>query len=74
MDICLNDVSVDGSDQANAPRTDEELLPLLCDLLVVSSPQLHERLRQDLDKLMIGAVVRKEFSTTIRPSVGFLAM
>ena len=45
----------------NAPRTAEELLPLLCDLLVVSSPQLHERLRQDLDKLVIGAAVRKEF-------------
>lgn len=30
--------------RANAPRTDEALLPLLCDLLVVSSPQLHEKL------------------------------
>lgn len=45
----------------NAPRTDEELLPLLCDLLVVSSVQLHDRLRRDLDSLVIGTVVGKEF-------------
>ena len=54
----------------NAPRTDEKLLPLLCDLLVVSSPQLHERLRQDLDKLVHGAVVRKEFFHN-KQSLGF---
>ena len=46
--------------RSNAPRTDEALLPLLCDLLVVSSPQLHERLRRDLDALVIGAAVGKE--------------
>ena len=45
----------------NAPRHDDELLPLLCDLLVVSTPQLHERLRRDLDLLTTGRAVRKEF-------------
>lgn len=56
----------------NAPRTDEVLLPLLCDLLVVSSAQLHDRLRRDLDSLVIAAVVRKEFSHNNR-SLGFFA-
>ena len=44
-----------------APRTDEELIPLLCDLLVVSSPQLHGRLRREIDDLTISQVVKKEF-------------
>lgn len=45
----------------NAPRHDDKLLPLLCDLLVVSTPQLHELLRRDLDLLTLGREVRKEF-------------
>ena len=34
-----------------APRTDEDLIPLLCDLLVVTSAQVHERLCFHLDRL-----------------------
>ena len=44
-----------------APRTDADLIPLLCDLLVCSSPQLHERLHSDLVSLVVGARVEKEF-------------
>ena len=47
--------------KANAPRNDAELLPLICDLMVVSSPALLERLRRDLDGLTLGLKVRKEF-------------
>ena len=31
-----------------APTTDTDVIPILCDLLTVSSPQLHELLRRDL--------------------------
>ena len=44
-----------------APRTDAQLKPFLCDLLVTSSPQLHERLHHDVLSLVIGVAVRKEF-------------
>ena len=45
-----------------APRTDEDLIPLLCDLLVVTSAQLHERLRFHLDRLTQNQCeVKKEF-------------
>lgn len=44
-----------------APTTDAELIPVLCDLLTVSSPQLHELLRRDLDKLTTAQPVEKEF-------------
>ena len=45
----------------NAPRCDEALIPLLCDLLVVTAPQLHARLRFELDSLTINQKVTKEF-------------
>ena len=47
--------------RANAPRDDAELLPLLYDLMVVSSPALLERLQRDLDGLTLGLKVCKEF-------------
>lgn len=54
-----------------APRDDAEVVKLLHDLLVVSSPQLWQLLRRDLDKLVIGAAVRKEFFAPGRRSLGF---
>lgn len=47
--------------KACAPRTDEELIPLLCDLLVVTSSQTHDLLRWHLDRKVILMTVRKEF-------------
>ena len=44
-----------------APITDAKLIPVLCDLLIVSSPQLHELLRRDLDELTYNKPVEKEF-------------
>ena len=42
-----------------APRTDAELIPLLRDLLVCSSPQLHERLHNELVSLVVGTQIEK---------------
>ena len=45
-----------------APRTDAKLIPVLCDLLTVSSPELHDLLRRDLDRLTHNQTVKKVFS------------